>query len=91
MQNGRFGRGSGPILYADVNCGGLEPRLFDCSRGEVEETNCGHGQDSGIVCQPGMPLNGSNIRYVPMIHQCLQVVLLVRLDWSVAMTGLRGV
>ena len=34
-------------------CGGLEPRLFDCDKGELEETNCNHNQDAGVICLPG--------------------------------------
>ena len=52
--NARYGRGSGPVFYADVACGGLEARFTDCSKGEIEETNCDHSQDAGAVCLPGM-------------------------------------
>ena len=51
--NGRFGRGSGPVFYADVMCGGLEARLLDCDKGVLEETNCNHNQDAGVICLPG--------------------------------------
>ena len=42
------------MFYADVTCGGLEGRLADCDKGEIEETNCGHNQDAGVQCLPGM-------------------------------------
>ena len=51
--NGRYGQGSGPVFYADIMCGGLEGRLADCDKGEIEETNCGHNQDAGVQCLPG--------------------------------------
>ena len=51
--NGAFRQGSGPILLANVRCNGLEERLFDCPQSELEENNCGHNQDAGVVCLPG--------------------------------------
>lgn len=55
--NGAFGLGSGPIFLSDVQCGGLEERLFDCSIGELEESNCGHNQDAAVTCKAGMYLH----------------------------------
>ncbi len=51
--NAYFGQGSGPIFITDVNCTGLEGRLFDCMMGSLEENNCGHHQDAGVVCLAG--------------------------------------
>ena len=48
-----FGRGSGPIFLANVRCGGLEARLFDCTRGQLEENDCGHNEDAGVICLEG--------------------------------------
>ena len=52
-QNGYFGRGSGPVFLTDVRCGGLEARLLDCRFGELEENDCSHYQDAGVVCLAG--------------------------------------
>ena len=51
--NGAFGRGNGPVFLADIACGGLEARLFDCTRGELEENDCSHSRDAGVICLAG--------------------------------------
>ena len=51
--SGRYGRGTGPIFYADVQCGGLEAQFSECSKGDLEQTNCDHSQDARINCLPG--------------------------------------
>ena len=45
-----FGRGTGAIIYDDVNCFGTEARLADCQ--SISTHNCNHGEDAGVVCQP---------------------------------------
>ncbi len=51
--NAEFGEGSGPIFLDDMRCTGLEYRLFDCTHGGLEVTNCVHSRDAGIVCIEG--------------------------------------
>ena len=51
-----FGRGSGPILLDDVQCGGTEQRLIQCQRendNAIGVHNCEHYEDAGVTCQPG--------------------------------------
>ena len=57
--NGAFGRGSGPIFLANVQCNGLEQRISDCPQAELEANNCGHYQDAGVVCLPGIMHNAT--------------------------------
>ena len=45
-----FGRGEGPIYLDNVGCTGTETRLSQCSYNGVGIHNCGHHQDSGVIC-----------------------------------------
>ena len=47
-----FGQGVGPIQLDDLACSGQERSLFDCSHNGLQQHNCGHGEDAGVVCQP---------------------------------------
>ena len=52
--NAEFGHGVGPILLDDVSCTGLEYELLLCPNRGIGVTNCGHHQDAGVSCLPGM-------------------------------------
>ena len=45
-----FGRGRGPIHYANMVCTGREARLADCFHRGIGIHNCDHGEDAGAVC-----------------------------------------
>ena len=45
-----FGKGSGPILYDDVQCTGTELRLENCPHTTTHD--CIHSEDVGVTCQP---------------------------------------
>ena len=52
--NAVYGQGSGPILFEDLKCTGLEYRVFDCPSRGIEVVNCGHSDDAGVVCVAGI-------------------------------------
>ncbi|XP_019637354.1 PREDICTED: antigen WC1.1-like [Branchiostoma belcheri] len=45
-----FGQGTGAIKMANLDCGGHESSLFDCSYNGPGSHSCSHGEDVGIVC-----------------------------------------
>ena len=45
-----FGKGSGPIWYANVNCNGHEASLAQCAHGGLGVHNCDHWEDVGVIC-----------------------------------------
>ncbi|XP_055046924.2 scavenger receptor cysteine-rich domain-containing protein DMBT1-like [Misgurnus anguillicaudatus] len=56
-----FGQGSGPVWLDSVNCTGNEPSLKNCSSKALGTSNCSHGQDAGVICNPSVRLvNGEN-------------------------------
>ncbi|XP_030840612.1 deleted in malignant brain tumors 1 protein-like isoform X2 [Strongylocentrotus purpuratus] len=46
----RFGPGTGPIVYDNVQCTGQEMLLSQCSNGGLNNHNCNHGEDAGVSC-----------------------------------------
>ncbi|MBZ3869821.1 Deleted in malignant brain tumors 1 protein [Sciurus carolinensis] len=57
-----FGQGSGPILLDNMQCSGTEVHLGQCSHAGWFTHNCGHGEDTGVICSdwPQLQLmNGS--------------------------------
>jgi deleted-in-malignant-brain-tumors protein 1 len=45
-----FGPGSGFILLDDVQCSGTEVSLGQCSHADWFVHNCGHEEDTGVIC-----------------------------------------
>ncbi|KAM9197432.1 LOW QUALITY PROTEIN: scavenger receptor cysteine-rich domain-containing protein DMBT1-like [Dugong dugon] len=45
-----FGEGSGNILLGDVYCSGWEPSLSSCPHNRWYHHECGHKEDSGVLC-----------------------------------------
>ena len=49
VRNAYFGEGSGTILLDDVNCGGSESTLLNCTASQ-STGNCSHSEDAGVRC-----------------------------------------
>lgn len=45
-----FGQDSGPILLDDMQCSGTEAYLGECSHAGWSTHNCGHREDTGVIC-----------------------------------------
>ena len=45
-----YGQGSGPIYLDDLACVGTETDIEDCGHRGLGVSNCGHGEDVGVVC-----------------------------------------
>ncbi|XP_064369558.1 scavenger receptor cysteine-rich domain-containing protein SCART1-like, partial [Dromaius novaehollandiae] len=56
----RFGKGSGPIHLAVVDCRGDESALWECTIKGWELYNGSHGWDVGVVCQGFVQLVGGD-------------------------------
>ena len=50
VQQGAFGRGTGPILLSNVDCTGTESSLLSCRHTEETNVYCSHLFDVGVVC-----------------------------------------
>ncbi|XP_078612620.1 scavenger receptor cysteine-rich domain-containing protein DMBT1-like isoform X2 [Branchiostoma floridae x Branchiostoma japonicum] len=48
--NAYYGQGSGPIWLDNLHCSGYESSLQYCSHNPWGNSNCGHHQDVGVVC-----------------------------------------
>ena len=46
----KFGEGSGPIHFDDLECSGGESDLGECEHSGLGNTNCGHHEDAGVIC-----------------------------------------
>ncbi|XP_028837288.1 T-cell differentiation antigen CD6 isoform X2 [Denticeps clupeoides] len=49
-EKGQFGPGSGHIYMLDVSCIGNEQNLWQCRSQRNMTIDCGHKEDSGVVC-----------------------------------------
>ena len=50
-QNARYGQGTGPIFFANVNCLGSESSLLSCGHSGVGNHNCDHSKDASVLCR----------------------------------------
>uniref|UniRef100_A0ACB8EVV8 Uncharacterized protein n=1 Tax=Sphaerodactylus townsendi TaxID=933632 RepID=A0ACB8EVV8_9SAUR len=57
----RFGPGEDPIWLDDLECSGTELALTECKARPWGTSDCGHGEDAGVICSDDLKLvNGSN-------------------------------
>ncbi|XP_006803765.2 deleted in malignant brain tumors 1 protein-like [Neolamprologus brichardi] len=49
--NAQIGQGTGPIWMDDVHCTGRESKLSECPHSGLGSHNCGHSEDTGVICQ----------------------------------------
>ena len=48
-----FGQGKGLITLGGLNCTGAESSILECQYSSVNQSNCTHTNDVGVICQPG--------------------------------------
>ena len=53
VSNARFGQGRGPIWLDNVECNGTEGLLLECPHQGLGHHNCGHDEDTGVICSSG--------------------------------------
>ena len=51
-QQAAFGEGTGPIHLDELDCGGDEASILECSHDGVGNHDCGHWEDAGVICMP---------------------------------------
>ncbi|XP_025102100.1 deleted in malignant brain tumors 1 protein-like isoform X8 [Pomacea canaliculata] len=52
----RYGQGSGPVLFGNVNCRGFETSLEQCSHRGFYPHGCTHSKDVGVICNITQPM-----------------------------------
>ncbi|XP_055954622.1 scavenger receptor cysteine-rich domain superfamily protein-like, partial [Patella vulgata] len=60
LPDASFGRGTGQIWLAAVNCQASNMALAECSHSGWGNEDCGHGEDASVICQVVTLVGGSN-------------------------------
>ncbi|CAO2583127.1 Deleted in malignant brain tumors 1 protein [Lemmus lemmus] len=50
----QFEQGLGPMFLDDVDCIGMEARLWQCLHSGCFAQNCDHHEDAGVICSDGL-------------------------------------
>ena len=45
-----YGQGTGAIVLDNLFCSGSETRLVDCNHNGLNNHNCAHTEDAGVIC-----------------------------------------
>ena len=56
------GASNAPIWLDEVNCNGHESRLIDCPHDGLENHNCFHFEDAGVICEGNLPSKKYSIK-----------------------------
>ncbi|MBN3326625.1 DMBT1 protein, partial [Atractosteus spatula] len=82
--NSSFGRGNGTIWLDEVNCTSSELHLWDCCHSGLNQSDCVHKEDAGVICTGStrttpqtQPLGGLSIS--PLVLLLLGALLFVAL------------
>ena len=51
-KNLKFGLGNGSIHLQNIHCLGNEITLINCSAWVIDQSNCDHSKDVGVICNP---------------------------------------
>ena len=51
-KNLKFGQGNGSIHLQNIHCLGNEITLINCSAWVIDQSNCDHSKDVGVICNP---------------------------------------
>ena len=80
-----FGEGEGPIFLDSIACTGSEVSLQLCRHEGVGSHNCGHNEDSGVICTPDGNFDVNVCLILCLPFQCLctfyNTIIMTSLAW----------
>ena len=60
IERALFGRGTGEIVFDEMNCSGNESSLFECDI----SNDCDHSEDVGVICHSDDGKTNPNVMYL---------------------------